>query len=708
MQDLTERRSHEQHLQQVAQEHLRAVTDSMRDAECTLDGDGHLIHMNPAAQRLLGWNVEDLRGRTLHDAVHDDPCASGLASEDCALHVATHATAPTQVDDDAFARRDGSRVPVSWMMTPVEGASVGHQSVIVFNDSTASKLAHAQLLLEEEQLAQVRELSDALAEERFELFAQPIVDLATGATLSHELLLRMRERDGAIRTPASLLPAAEASGLICDLDRWVLRKGAQLAGEGHRVELNLSAASLDEPRLFDDFARALAEYDAEPGLIVIELTETALIQDREVATTFIERVRALGCGFALDDFGTGFGGFSYIKHLPVDYLKIDIEFVRDLHTNTASQHVVQAVVQLAGAFGQRTIAEGVEEAQTLELLREMGVDYAQGYLLGRPGPLATTLHGAGESPSPSLAGRDRADAAPAPTTDGAVAVPTALPRRRHGDVLIDRLARAYLDTLRVGDPHGAAAVIDDALRSGLPCIEIQARVIAPAMRVIGELWERDGLTVAQEHLATAVSHHVLARLYPGLLRRTPRRGDTVVVAAAQGEHHILGLRMVADVFEGAGFDVRFLGADVPSDSLASLIAEHRPAIVALGITMPLAAATLVRQLQQLRERDPQLQLIVGGQGVPAVLQQGAGVLYAADTEQLSRYVNGGFAALPPAGELPDGIARGGVQLPRFAGANDVTDGLESLLAQTTPPPPTPPAGRPGGRSCSSNSHSATR
>ncbi|HZL05810.1 MAG TPA: B12-binding domain-containing protein, partial [Coriobacteriia bacterium] len=137
--------------------------------------------------------------------------------------------------------------------------------------------------------------------------------------------------------------------------------------------------------------------------------------------------------------------------------------------------------------------------------------------------------------------------------------------RRTGDGVTGRLARAYADTMRVGDPHAAATVIDDALSAGLSSVEIQARVIAPAMWGIGELWEGGGLTVAQEHLATAVSHHVLTRLYPGLLRREQRRGDTVVVGAVHGEHHVLGLRMVADVFEGAGFDVRFLGADVPMD-----------------------------------------------------------------------------------------------------------------------------------------------
>ena len=237
--------------------------------------------------------------------------------------------------------------------------------------------------------------------------------------------------------------------------------------------------------------------------------------------------------------------------------------------------------------------------------------------------------------------------------------------RRSGDALTERLARAYGDALRVGDPSAAADLIDGALEAGLSAADIQTRVIAPAMRWIGELWERGALTIAQEHLATAVSHHVLTRVYPALLRQPRREDDIAVVAAVQGEHHVLGLRMVADVFEGAGFDVRFLGADVPCDALVSWVAQYRPAVVALGATMPLAAAMLARELAALRALDPDLALIVGGQGVPAALRKGTGVRYAASTKELA-----GFAAdvlrTRPAGVWPGDLARGGV-LPRQPG-----------------------------------------
>jgi diguanylate cyclase (GGDEF)-like protein len=259
----------------------------------------------------------------------------------------------------------------------------------------------------------------------------------------------------------------------------------------------------------------------------------------------------------------------------------------------------------------------------------------------------------------------------------------AKPSRGGGAGTTDRLSRAYGDTLRVGDPHGAAVVIDDALAEGLSSVEIQSRVIAPAMWGIGELWERGALTVAEEHLATAVSHHVLTRLYPGLLNQAQRRGDTIVVAAVHGEHHVLGLRMAADVLEGAGFDVRFLGADLPESSLLAWVTEHRPAAVALGVTMPLGAAALGQELQALHDYDPEMHLIVGGHGVPAVLHERAGVFYASDTVRLLEYVNRAVKTRPP-GELPLAIAHGGVSFGGLLGAGSgITEGLEARMAQAT-------------------------
>ncbi len=376
-----------------ARDHLRAVSDSMCEALCTLDDAGSVSYLNAAAERLLGWNAEELRGRTMHAATHHrHPDGSVYPIEECPLYAGHRARMGVRASDDIFVRRDGSDLAVSWVLAPFDSPA-GHASVLVFTDNTNGEAgARPRTQSELGQSSQVRDLRDALREERFELFAQPIIDLNTGAIVSHELLLRMRERDGNICAPASFLPVAESSGLIRELDRWVIREAARIAGDGHNVHLNLSTASFCEPGLFDHFTQAVAEHGADPSRMVVEVTETAIMQDATIAEMSAGLVRALGCELALDDFGTGFGGFGYIKRLHVDYLKIDVEFVRDLPTSIASRHVVRAVVSLAKAFGQRTVAEGVEDEETLELLRGMGVDRAQGFWIGRPAPLVDTLY----------------------------------------------------------------------------------------------------------------------------------------------------------------------------------------------------------------------------------------------------------------------------------------------------------------------------
>ena len=127
----------------------------------------------------------------------------------------------------------------------------------------------------------------------------------------------------------------------------------------------------------------------DPSLVTFEITETALMENLEAGEEFVKGLVAMGFGVALDDFGTGFGSFTYLKRLPIRFLKIDIDFVRDLVSNPHNQHLVRAIVGLARDFGYQTIAEGVEDAETLALLKELGVDLAQGYFLGRPAPLTS-------------------------------------------------------------------------------------------------------------------------------------------------------------------------------------------------------------------------------------------------------------------------------------------------------------------------------
>jgi EAL domain-containing protein (putative c-di-GMP-specific phosphodiesterase class I) len=161
-----------------------------------------------------------------------------------------------------------------------------------------------------------------------------------------------------------------------------------LAGAGCPVQLNLSARSVGDLDVLEHIERCIEECAVAPGMLVFEITETAIVEEEEAARIFAERLHALGCKLALDDFGTGYGTLTYLKQIPLDFLKLDIEFVRDLLSNSASRHVVDAVLALARDFGLQTVAEGVEDADTLDLLRQLGVDFAQGYHLARPEPFA--------------------------------------------------------------------------------------------------------------------------------------------------------------------------------------------------------------------------------------------------------------------------------------------------------------------------------
>ncbi|MCW2990949.1 MAG: hypothetical protein JWM73_1543 [Solirubrobacterales bacterium] len=243
-----------------------------------------------------------------------------------------------------------------------------------------------------ERLLCSEQIHAALAQDRFVLHAQPIVNLATMQQEQSELLIRMRAGRGSdeLLAPAAFLPAAERYDLIQMIDEWVVERAVALARRGHVVEVNLSAKTISDPDLVDRIEKSIIRSDAPPQHLIFEITETAVADNLDAARDFAVRLRGLGCAFALDDFGVGHGTFTYLRHLPVDYLKIDLQFVRDLMTDVASRHVVQAIVGVARQFDIQTIAEGVEEVTTLDKLREMGVDYAQGYLLGRPAPLALT------------------------------------------------------------------------------------------------------------------------------------------------------------------------------------------------------------------------------------------------------------------------------------------------------------------------------
>jgi EAL domain-containing protein (putative c-di-GMP-specific phosphodiesterase class I) len=224
---------------------------------------------------------------------------------------------------------------------------------------------------------------EALDEDRLVLFSQPIIPLAGGQPCE-ELLLRMMGRNGDFIAPGAFLNVAEKYGLITEIDQWVIKQAIGRAAKGHHVGINLSAESIVTLDLVELIEIEIHQAGANPSNLVFEITETTLMRDIHKGEAFARGVVDLGCALALDDFGTGFGTFTYLKKLPISYLKIDIEFVRDLVDSSENQHVVKAIVNLAQGFGCQTIAEGIEDDATLLLLRNLGVDFAQGFFIGRP------------------------------------------------------------------------------------------------------------------------------------------------------------------------------------------------------------------------------------------------------------------------------------------------------------------------------------
>jgi diguanylate cyclase (GGDEF)-like protein/PAS domain S-box-containing protein len=249
----------------------------------------------------------------------------------------------------------------------------------------------------ESRMKWAAQIKDAIANGGFELYAQPIVPLIAHDPEHYELLLRMRDRQGDLILPGSFLYVAERLGLIGEIDRWVSLRAIDMLAEHRalgrdlRFEVNLSGLSIGDEELLEVVKSRLRETGVPPDRLIFEITETAAIANIGRAVRFVERLSELGCGFALDDFGAGFGSFYYLKHLHFDYLKIDGEFVQHCAENETDRILIAAAVQIAHGMGKRTIAEFVTSDETAVVLTGLGVDFGQGYQLGRPAPLADHL-----------------------------------------------------------------------------------------------------------------------------------------------------------------------------------------------------------------------------------------------------------------------------------------------------------------------------
>jgi PAS domain S-box-containing protein len=385
--DVTAQRTAER--ERVAAEHLfRQGFDAAPIGMALSDpGSGCCRRVNDAMCRLLRRPRAELIGESMHAFSHPDDKASVRDAREAMIRGETSSFRA----EHRVIRPDGT---VAWGMLHLSAVRTADGSVEAFYtqlvDISERKDREARLEDDLSDAIWLGRIRDALDEQRLMLYAQPIVDLTTGETVQHELLLRMRGEDGSVILPGEFLPAAERYGLVSEIDRWVIRQAAQIAAGGTATEFNLSGRSIGDATVLRELASAIEETGVDPSLLAVEVTETAFAGQTKAGRAFAERVRELGCRLALDDFGTGFSSLSYLKHLPADHLKIDIEFVRELTSSETDARVVRGIVGLAREFRQTTIAEGVEDEATLLLLRELGVDMAQGYLFGAPAPRPDT------------------------------------------------------------------------------------------------------------------------------------------------------------------------------------------------------------------------------------------------------------------------------------------------------------------------------
>jgi diguanylate cyclase (GGDEF)-like protein len=280
--------------------------------------------------------------------------------------------------DDLFAHAEAALVSVK---------RHGGGRVLFFDPSMSDSM--------QERLALENDLRRALAAREFEIHFQPQISTRTGRILSVEALVRWRHPQKGLIGPTSFIPLAEQTGLIVPLDAWVLKEAcrqarswAEEAGINLKVAVNLSAMQFRCPDILDTIVSAVRAAGLEPRVLEIELTESALMIDPEGAASALKMLRAMGVSIAIDNFGTGYSSLSYLRRLPIDKLKIDRSFIRDLPSSATDESIVRAIVSLAHSVGLQVVAEGVETAEQLERIRALGCDQWQGYLCCPPQPAA--------------------------------------------------------------------------------------------------------------------------------------------------------------------------------------------------------------------------------------------------------------------------------------------------------------------------------
>ncbi|MEA2458045.1 MAG: hypothetical protein QOC95_1017, partial [Thermoleophilaceae bacterium] len=371
--------------------------------------DGHYIEVSEALCEVLGYRRERLLSGEPPAIVHpeDQPAYRDLARRMVAGEQAgargyrryVRADGQTVNMREAVSLvRDAEGRPTMFVLQLEEDQGPDQPVPAVASDD--GPVSHAMAEGDEPADAlSAAAMRHALEDDLFQLHCQPVLDLRTGTVAQYELLIRMTGEDGRLILPHAFLGTARRAGLAHAIDRWVVRKAIRLlhetalAGDPVSLEVNLSPEAVHDAELPVMIDQELADTPIDPARLVLEVTGATAAENLEETRALAKRLRGLGCKFALDDFRSNFGSFSLLRDLPLDYLKLDGELVGSLAESRTSQLIVKALVDVAAGAGMKTVAVFVSDEETLKLLREQGVDYAQGYTVGRPRPVEAVLSG---------------------------------------------------------------------------------------------------------------------------------------------------------------------------------------------------------------------------------------------------------------------------------------------------------------------------
>jgi diguanylate cyclase (GGDEF)-like protein len=418
-----------QHAQQSGQPHTLCYID-LDQFKIVNDTCGHNAG-DQLLRRLAQIFQREIRSTDTLSRIGGDEF--GILFHHCALHQAHQIVERIhqQIGQFRFLWQEQSfNISASFGLVQIDGESEGLTAVLSAADAACYAAKEAgrnrihlyysddnELTRQRGERLWISQIHQAIEEHRFQLYAQDIVPIAPNHAFVEplqdgklkferhvEILLRMIDRDGQIISPGCFIPAAERYGLMTELDRVVIETffsayaKACLSNSGRPLDsclyaINLSARSLNDAQFIDFVKAKFAEYRLPPHVICFEITETAAISNIEQAIQFIEELKQMGCHFALDDFGSGMNCFAYLKQLKIDYLKIDGSFIQNITTEKIDQELVACMNRIAHVLGVKTVAEWVENDEILQTLRELDIDYAQGYGLHRPEPLEFTLMG---------------------------------------------------------------------------------------------------------------------------------------------------------------------------------------------------------------------------------------------------------------------------------------------------------------------------